>query len=158
MEPSMDLPAGWVIRESKSHPGTVYFFNEFSRASRWEKPVDDPSDRPSRVRASHILVKHQGSRNPVSRRTGEKVSRTAEEAIELLKTFQKQVKEDPTKFAEIAEKNSDCSSFKRGGDLGPFGRNQMQKPFEDCTYNLAIKEISGIIETDSGFHIVLRTK
>ncbi|CBK21281.2 uncharacterized protein [Blastocystis hominis] len=59
-------------------------------------------------------------------------------------------------FKRIAEKESDCSSAKRGGDLGFFKRGQMQKPFEDCAFRLKVGEISNIIETDSGVHIILR--
>lgn len=40
---------------------------------------------------------------------------------------------------------------------GPFGRGQMQKPFEDNTFALKVGEISDIIDTDSGVHIILRT-
>lgn len=40
---------------------------------------------------------------------------------------------------------------------GPFGRGQMQKPFEEATYALKIGEISGIVDTDSGVHIIMRT-
>jgi len=116
--------------------------------------VADPE--PDKVRAAHILVKFDGSRNPVSRRTQEKVTRTRDEAIAQLLEIQKQLDADPSKFEEIANNLSDCSSFKRGGDLGPFKRNQMQKPFEDATYALAINEISGIIQTESGMHIVKR--
>lgn len=60
-------------------------------------------------------------------------------------------------FSELASQFSDCSSAKRGGDLGPFGRGQMQKPFEDATYGLAVGELSDLISTDSGVHIILRT-
>lgn len=62
------------------------------------------------------------------------------------------------KFEEIASKYSDCSSAKRGGDLGPFRRGQMQKPFEDASFNLPIGQLSDIVDTDSGVHIILRTK
>lgn len=42
-------------------------------------------------------------------------------------------------------------------DAGPFGRGQMQKPFEEATFALKIGEISDIVDTDSGVHIILRT-
>ena len=60
-------------------------------------------------------------------------------------------------FAELAQVNSDCSSAKNGGDLGFFGRGQMQKPFEEATFALQVNEMSGPVITDSGVHIILRT-
>jgi NIMA-interacting peptidyl-prolyl cis-trans isomerase 1 len=62
------------------------------------------------------------------------------------------------RFAELAEEFSDCTSAKRGGDLGVFGRRQMQKPFEDASFALHVGEMSGIVDTDSGVHLILRTK
>lgn len=53
-------------------------------------------------------------------------------------------------------RHSDCSSFRASGDLGPFSRGMMQKAFEDATFALAIGEISDIVSTDSGVHIILR--
>lgn len=61
-------------------------------------------------------------------------------------------------LAQLAQKYSDCSSAKRGGDLGPFGRGAMQKPFEDATFALNVGELSDIIETDSGLHLIERTQ
>ena len=49
------------------------------------------------------------------------------------------------------------NSGTRGGDLGEFGRGMMQKPFEDATYALAVGELSDVVDTDSGVHIILRT-
>lgn len=42
-------------------------------------------------------------------------------------------------------------------NVGKFGRGQMQKPFEDATFALGVSEISGLVDTDSGVHIILRT-
>jgi NIMA-interacting peptidyl-prolyl cis-trans isomerase 1 len=64
---------------------------------------------------------------------------------------------DPARFAELARQYSDCSSASNGGDLGKFGPGQMQKPFEDATYALKVGEMSPIVSTESGVHIILRT-
>ncbi len=48
-------------------------------------------------------------------------------------------------------------SAQRGGDLGFFGRGQMQRPFEEATYALQVGELSGPVFTDSGVHLILRT-
>lgn len=58
---------------------------------------------------------------------------------------------------ELAKQFSDCSSAKKGGDLGEFGKGQMQKPFEDASFALKVGELSEPVFTDSGIHIILRT-
>ncbi|CAN0028250.1 unnamed protein product [Scytosiphon promiscuus] len=60
-------------------------------------------------------------------------------------------------FAEIAQEHSDCGSARSGGDLGEFGDGQMMQPFEDATRSLRVGEISSVVDTDSGVHIILRT-
>jgi peptidyl-prolyl cis-trans isomerase D len=65
------------------------------------------------------------------------------------------VKKDPSKFAEIAKKNSeDEGSAANGGDLDFFGRGAMVKPFEDAAYGLKPGEISGVVESDFGYHVI----
>lgn len=71
--------------------------------------------------------------------------------------YRDQITSGQATFEELASQFSDCSSAKRGGDLGPFGRGQMQKPFEDATYSMKVGELSDIVDTDSGVHIILRT-
>lgn len=75
----------------------------------------------------------------------------------LFTEYRERVVSGKEDFAALASKESDCSSAARGGDLGPFGRGQMQKPFEDATYALRVGEISQVVSTDSGLHIILRT-
>merc|ERR1712077_91128 len=95
-----------------------------------------------KVQASHLLVKHRDSRRPSSWRE-ENITRSKEEALEILKGYREQIVSGQASFEDLASKYSDCSSAKRGGDLGPFGRGQMQKPFEDATYSLKVGELSG---------------
>lgn len=108
------------------------------------------------VTASHILVKHAGSRRPSSWRTPT-ITRSAAEAVATLTAARERLVSGEVPFATLASELSDCSSARAGGNLGPFGRGQMQAPFEAATFALAVGEMSGIVETDSGFHIILRT-
>lgn len=111
------------------------------------------------VRAAHLLVKHAGSRNPISRRTNERITRSKEEAIAILTSYRKQIMaaaNPQEEFMTLASKYSDCGSYRAGGDLGAFGRGQMQRPFEDAAFALTMDEISGVVDTDSGVHIILR--
>mmetsp|Transcript_2371 Transcript_2371/g.7095 ORF Transcript_2371/g.7095 Transcript_2371/m.7095 type:complete len:112 (-) Transcript_2371:855-1190(-) len=109
----------------------------------------------SEVRASHILIKHRGSRRPSSWKEPT-VTRTKEEAIDELRTIQNRLQRGED-FGQIASTESHCSSAKRGGDLGPFGPGQMMRPFEEATYALRVGEVSDIVETDSGVHLIKRT-
>ncbi|MDQ3267436.1 MAG: peptidylprolyl isomerase, partial [Pseudomonadota bacterium] len=66
-----------------------------------------------------------------------------------------QVKQSPDKFAELAKQHSqDPGSAASGGDLGQFGPGMMVKPFDEAVFKLKIGEISGLVQTDFGFHII----
>lgn len=101
-------------------------------------------------------MKHNKSRRPSSWRE-ENITRDKEEALEILEGYRKKIDSGDTTLADLAKEFSDCSSAKRGGDLGVFGRGVMQKPFEEAAFGLKVGEISDIIETDSGVHIIQRT-
>ncbi|KAM5558662.1 peptidyl-prolyl cis-trans isomerase Pin1 [Rosa sericea] len=114
----------------------------------------------NQVRASHILIKHQGSRRKASWKDPDGVvisNTTRDAAVTQLKSLREDIVSGKFTFDNVATRFSDCSSAKRGGDLGPFGRGQMQKPFEEATFSLKVGEISEIVDTDSGVHIILRT-
>jgi peptidyl-prolyl cis-trans isomerase D len=66
-----------------------------------------------------------------------------------------QIKQSPGKFAALAKENSqDTLSAVKGGDLGMFGRGAMVKPFEDSVFSLKVGEVSGLVQTDYGYHII----
>ncbi|CAE7251578.1 PIN1 [Symbiodinium natans] len=117
---------------------------------------------PGKIRVLHLLCKHTKSRNPVSRRTGGSTSSVSVDSahtelqaiIGKLQTLSGQELVDA--FAKEASGRSDCGSYAQGGDLGFFGPGEMQKPFEEASYALEVGKMSGIIDTDSGSHIILR--
>ncbi|XP_045109254.1 putative peptidyl-prolyl cis-trans isomerase dodo [Portunus trituberculatus] len=157
-----ELPSGWEKRVSRS-TGMTYYLNIYTKESQWDVPTEPAkpaagsgSGGPDRVQCSHLLVKHAGSRRPSSWRQ-EKITISKEEAIETLTEYRAEITSGQSSFAELASRVSDCSSAKRGGDLGLFGRGAMQKPFEDAAFALKVGELSKIVDTDSGVHIILRT-
>ncbi|XP_042169770.1 peptidyl-prolyl cis-trans isomerase NIMA-interacting 1 isoform X1 [Oncorhynchus tshawytscha] len=123
------LPSGWEKRMSRSS-SRVYYFNHITNASQWERPVGsgDGSGEPDKVRCSHLLVKHSQSRRPSSWRE-ENITRSKEEALDLIQKYIEQMQSGEEEFEALASQFSDCSSARNGGDLGLFGRGQMQKPF-----------------------------
>ncbi|KAH0992177.1 hypothetical protein GBA52_003660 [Prunus armeniaca] len=133
---------------------------EKSQATDKSKKTKMSSSVGNQVRASHILIKHQGSRRKASWKDPEGAiikNTTRDSAVSQLKALHDDIISGKAKFDDLASRYSDCSSAKRGGDLGPFGKGQMQKPFEEATFALKVGEISDIVDTDSGVHIIMRT-
>lgn len=75
-----------------------------------------------------------------------------------MRGYQSEIGGSTEKFGELAREHSDCSSHEHKGDLGRFGSGQMQKPFEDAAFGLRIGEISDVVDTQSGVHLILRTE
>jgi hypothetical protein len=105
---------------------------------------------PGTVRASHILFAYQGSGVPG-------VTRGKEEALKLAEEILARAKKGED-FAELANAYSDDGDGEGGGDLGFFGRGRMVKPFEDAAFGLKPGKVSGIVETQYGYHIIMRTQ
>ncbi len=110
------------------------------------------------IRCSHILQKHSGSRRPFDSYRNKQVTRSLEEALKNIKNIREDLVNKKGTFADLAKTYSECGSAAKGGDLGPFGRGQMQKSFEDAAYKLKVGEMSEPISSDSGIHIILRTE
>ncbi|AIN95794.1 peptidyl-prolyl cis-trans isomerase/rotamase, putative [Leishmania panamensis] len=105
---------------------------------------------------SHLLIKHSGSRNPVSRRTGMPTTLSYDEAAAELQQWRQSIEDGKMTFEDAARQRSDCGSYVRGGDLGVFGPGEMMKPFEDATKGLEVGQMSDLVATDSGVHLIKR--
>lgn len=96
-------------------------------------------------RASHILITLAAGASDAEKA---KAKAKAEEVL-------KDVQRNPTKFAELARQHSqDPGSAANGGDLGFFGRGMMVKPFEEAVFKQKQGELSGLVQSDFGFHII----
>jgi len=155
-EPSTPLPEGWIKKESRSS-GRAYYMNKYTQKTQWDRPMVAAKrpERPETAHCLHLLVKHRHVRRPVAL-DGQRISRTREEAYELISAYRKMIVSGQEDFETLAKNFSDCSSGKRGGDLGSFPRGKMQKAFENAAFALKPNDLSDPIESDSGVHIILR--
>jgi peptidyl-prolyl cis-trans isomerase D len=118
--------------------------NDEELKSYYEQNVARLSGKEER-RASHILINA-----PKDMPAAEK-AKAKENASALLA----QVRKAPDTFADVARKNSqDAGSAASGGDLDFFARGAMVKPFEDAAFSMKKGDISDLVESDFGFHII----
>lgn len=103
----------------------------------------------NRVRASHILLMYKGSDRSSN-------DRSKQDAAAEIRAIAQQIAGGKD-FAELAKEHSDCPSASAGGDLGEFGRGSMVKPFEEAAFNMPVGQVSDVVETQFGYHLILRT-
>lgn len=95
------------------------------------------------VKASHILIKVKPDATQAEQ----------DEALKKIKEIQAKQKKGED-FAELAKTYSECPSSSKGGDLGYFGRGQMVPPFEAAAFALKPGEVSDIVKTEFGYHLI----
>lgn len=107
--------------------------------------TENPDDfqQEEQVRASHILLLFEEGDNDSTK------------TVKLAKI--KQIRKDllaGADFAETAREKSGCPSAKNGGDLGWFGKDRMVKPFEDAAFTQRVGQLSDVVETQFGYHLI----
>ena len=100
-----------------------------------------------KVRASHILIKPEDFED-----ANDPNAAALAKAEDLLKEIK-----DGADFAELAKTHSGCPSSQRGGDLDFFAKGQMVGPFEDAAWGMEVGEVSDIVKTQFGYHIIKKT-
>ncbi len=98
---------------------------------------------PEQVQASHILIKVAPTATPEEKKA----------AKEKIDGLLKKVKAGGD-FAALARENSDCPSKTKGGDLGFFDKGMMVKEFSDAAFAMKVGEVSNVVETQFGYHII----
>ncbi|MEO0447489.1 MAG: peptidylprolyl isomerase [Verrucomicrobiota bacterium] len=105
--------------------------------------------RPELVRARHILISTKGITDPIQKEAKRK------RAESIRQTF---LEKPGTDFAATAQGLSEGPSAPRGGDLGAFPRGQMVPAFDEAAFRIKEGEISEVVETEFGFHIIKKEK
>lgn len=108
---------------------------------------------PAKVSAKHILVKYAGAKKalPSVTRTREQACLRAEEARAKL--------EQGTSFADVvAAYSEEPGATTREGSLGAIERSHVVPPFADAAFELSAGQVSHVVETDFGFHVIMRTE
>ncbi len=114
----------------------------------WYRANEARFRRPEERQASHILIRADKGAPEAE------IKAAQEKAADLLR----QARAAPGDFARLAREHSqDPGSAARGGDLGYFSRGMMVKPFEDAAYALKEGEISDVVRSDFGFHVIRLT-
>lgn len=132
MESLMDKASEGKIDEVTEADAKTYYEQNAQRFSE-----------PEQVRASHILISTQN-------KSDEDKASAKKKAEELLK----KAKADDADFAALAKENSDCPSKDRGGDLDYFTRERMVPEFSQAAFAMKVGDVSDLVETQFGYHII----
>jgi peptidyl-prolyl cis-trans isomerase NIMA-interacting 1 len=107
--------------------------------------------KPSAVGARHILITHTEAT-----RAKPDVTRNKQEARSFAEELLGKARGEGADFQALAREHSSCPSAPKGGDLGTFRPGQMVPAFEQAAFALDVGEVSGVVETPFGFHIIQR--
>jgi len=124
-----------------------------SAAAATGGPAVAETTKPTSVEASHFLVMYKGSM-----RAPETVTRTKDEAKARALEGLAKLKKGEDFAKVVAEYSDEPGAGQRGGALGSFTPERMVKPFSDAAFALKVGQISGLVETPFGFHVIKRTK
>jgi parvulin-like peptidyl-prolyl isomerase len=126
-----------------------------ANASESAKPTEGGGEQagPSEIAARHLLVSYQGAL-----RASPSVTRSKAEAQTRATEALTRAKAGEDFEALVKEFSDEPGAGERGGSLGRFGRGMMVPAFEKAAFKLAPKEISDLIETPFGFHVIQRTE
>ena len=141
--------AGWYYVISNE----VYEKIRLDRSEFVKAKDKEEAEKPEEVQASHILISYKGAD-----RADADISRSKDEAKTEAERIRKLIVDDGNDFAEMAKEHSDGPSSTKGGDLGKFKFEVMAKPFSEAAFALEIDEVSGVVETGFGFHVIKRTE
>lgn len=104
----------------------------------------------SQIRASHILLMYKGSMRSTA-------TRSKDEALASIQALKAEIAGGGD-FASLAREHSDCPSGEEGGDLGHFPKGAMVPEFDKAAFALEPGQLSDVVETAFGYHLIQRTE
>jgi peptidyl-prolyl cis-trans isomerase NIMA-interacting 1 len=160
-DPTATGPAPLPPRPAQANTGTSGRASAGSPTNDPQEPalIGDPAAKkpaatpPKKIGARHVLVQWMGAE-----RAGASVVRSREQALVLAQEVLRRAKggED---FARLAVEYSDePGAGGRGGSLGRFGKGQMVPAFEEAVFKLEVGQVSELVETSFGYHVIQRTE
>lgn len=111
----------------------------------------DPPTGPARVGAKHILISFVGAEHATAG-----ITRTEDEARALAEEIATKAKAGEDWAALAAQYTDEPGSKETGGDLGKFGRGQMVKAFENAAFSLGVGQVSDVVKSPFGYHVIQR--
>jgi NIMA-interacting peptidyl-prolyl cis-trans isomerase 1 len=111
------------------------------------------SGEPAKVTLKHVLVKHKDAKNPVAT-----VTRSREEACLRAVEARDKVVQGGDFDAIVAEYSDEPGAATRAGSIGSVERAELEKPFADAAFELGLNQMSDVVETPSGFHLIFRSE
>ena len=158
------LPSNWkVYKQTNTKYNRPYYYDTQRKVKQWLRPFPPPGydgPWPLLLHCAHILIKHQGVRNPKTHnkmKRGKSMDRiTREAALSQIKNLLKKILKGDETFEQVAKKESDCSSYDRSGDLQWHSTDTLHPDFVKHARLLQINTISEPFESPSGWHIVKR--
>jgi peptidyl-prolyl cis-trans isomerase NIMA-interacting 1 len=109
------------------------------------------SGEPAKVSVRHILVKYSGAKN-----AADGIKRTREEACLRALEVRDKLREGADFEEMVKEYSDEPGAATRGGSIGAVERAELEKPFADAAFELSINQMSDIVETPFGFHLIVR--
>ncbi len=146
------ITAGTIIPEFedaayKTEVGKIYPEPLQTKYGYHVLKVTEKRERKPQIKASHILIDFKNENGEIDSASAKQFTQTI---LDSIKTG--------SDFAEMAKKHSeDPGSGKNGGDLGFFERRMMVKEFDEAAFNLKQDEVSDIVKTNFGYHIIKLT-
>jgi hypothetical protein len=144
--PAAAPPASPAASAAKETPGEACLRAAGAKRER-------RANEPSRIAAKHVLVKYAGAKSaPAS------VTRSREAACLRAMEARDKIREGADFGAVVASYSEEPGAASREGSLGSIERADVVPPFADAAFELDVNQLSDVVESDFGFHVILRTE